>query len=92
MNHHLPSFPLLEGVDGCRGQGGLGTTTTNPGSSRVRAAVESVIVFHLTPVITSQLKEVEMLQSFVRSVEISLYYFESCLIQWLELAVPTHLL
>ena len=65
MNHNLASLPLLEGVGGSRGLGGLGTTPSNPGSCRVRAAVESVVVFHLTQSLMSKLKEVEMLQSFV---------------------------
>lgn len=69
MNHHLLSLPLLESVVGCRGLGGLGTTTGNPGSSRVRAAVESVIVFHLTPALTSQLRELKMMKSFVSTIK-----------------------
>ena len=65
MNHHLGILPLLEGMSGCRGVGGLGTTTSNPGSCRVRAAVESVVVFHLMPSLTSTLEKVEMLSTFV---------------------------
>ncbi|KAK8400534.1 hypothetical protein O3P69_003295 [Scylla paramamosain] len=79
MNHHLGSLPLLEGMNGCRGLGGLGITTSNPGSCRVRAAVESVIVFHLMPSLTSRLEKMEMLPSFVevemRSV-VELAYME----------------
>ncbi|XP_045135227.1 DNA polymerase theta-like [Portunus trituberculatus] len=79
MNHHLGSLPLLEGMSGCRGLGGLGTTISNPGSCRVRAAVESVIVFHLMPSLTSTLEKLEMLSSFVevemRSV-VELAYME----------------
>lgn len=88
MNHHLLSLPLLESVVGCRGLGGLGTTTDNPGSSRVRAAVESVIVFHLTPALTSQLRELEMLKAFVSTMKKSYTYcLKLCLMKYIQMCL-----
>lgn len=65
MNHNLESLPLLEGIGSSWGLDSLGVNTKNPGSCRVRAATESIVVYHLMAVLRGELQELGMLQSFV---------------------------
>ncbi|XP_042229545.1 DNA polymerase theta-like isoform X2 [Homarus americanus] len=64
MNYSAESLPLLEGVGSSWGLASLGVNTNNPGSCRVRAATESVVVYHLMAALRVQLQELGMLQSF----------------------------
>ncbi|XP_071543746.1 DNA polymerase theta-like [Panulirus ornatus] len=64
MSHNLESLPLLKGIGSSWGLESLGVNTKNPGSCRVRAATESVVVFHLMAALRMKLQELGMLQSF----------------------------
>lgn len=65
MTHNLESLPLLEGVGSSWGLASLGVNDKNPGSCRVRAATEAVVVYQLMHEMRRQLKEIGMLQAFV---------------------------
>ncbi|XP_063592844.1 DNA polymerase theta-like [Penaeus indicus] len=64
MTHDLESLPLLEGVGSSWGLASLGVNDKNPGSCRVRAATEAVVVYQLMRRMRCQLKEIGMLQAF----------------------------
>nr|XP_053647287.1 DNA polymerase theta-like [Cherax quadricarinatus] len=64
MKHSLENLPLLEGVGSSLGLSSLGVNTNNPGSCRVRAATESVAVYHLMTALKVQLENLGMLRAF----------------------------
>ncbi|XP_072036827.1 DNA polymerase theta-like isoform X3 [Amphiura filiformis] len=66
VTQYLPQEThLLEDIGGGVGVGGLGLTAQNPGSGRLRASTESVLVHMLMMPLKNQLKEDGLLKSYV---------------------------
>ncbi len=55
------------GLGGGVGVGSLGLTPANPGSGRVRAAVESVLTYHLMDHYEEQLREAGLWRAFTET-------------------------